>query len=675
VSLRSQLLVVSLLLLSLPWAGCQYLREMESTLRTGQGMAVEATAKAIAAALEAQSNLLYPAQGRRNATQQQAIWALEAAPEALFVDGFADDWRDQPELKPVDGTPEFLTLRAATWGQRVFILLEAKDPQVRYSTPYRLGDHLELLCISDLGARLPLILAAEAPGVVPLRGDSEILTVGAHRPRGAWREGGRGYTLELQIPIGTQCERLALRLMDRGDDKETLRFDSTSLSGGTIPWLVYRVAALDTWLKAFGQPGRQITVTDNSGTLVGLNEEPAARESTQLFWLLRVLYRSVLRDHDSPSTPGSSAPAAENESANTLDYGQRWQRREGKQQDDATIRATAVIGGSAATIGTVSVSETTERYLALTDQATTRVLTVSALVLSIALLGLLFYASILSWRIRRLSNAAREIALEQRKADAFPRSQVTDELGDLSRSYADLLQQIGDYNAYLKGLARTLSHELRTPIAIVSSSLEQLSQPHQLSRDQQAYLDRSREGLSRLTRIVTAMSEASRIEETAENAVLESVDLARLLSDLKAAYGDTFSQHRFYFSPPETNSTVRGNGDLLAQAIDKLVDNAVSFTVPGQPIILRLREEDSHLAIEVENPGPPLPETLGGRLFEPMISLREEAEKQDAHLGLGLAIARTIAEAHHGSLSARNNAESGTVVFTLRLSKTPELSA
>lgn len=97
--------------------------------------------------------------------------------------------------------------------------------------------------------------------------------------------------------------------------------------------------------------------------------------------------------------------------------------------------------------------------------------------------------------------------------------------------------------------------------------------------------------------------------------------------------------------------------------LDKLVDNAVSFAPAGETIGLGLSVDADSISIAVENPGPPLPDTLRGKLFDSLISLRSGGN--DQHLGLGLYIARLIAEGHGGSITG-DNTERG-VRFTVTL--------
>jgi signal transduction histidine kinase len=213
------------------------------------------------------------------------------------------------------------------------------------------------------------------------------------------------------------------------------------------------------------------------------------------------------------------------------------------------------------------------------------------------------------------------------------------------------LQQLGDYNEYLRSLASKLSHELRTPLAIVTSSLENLEH-EPLSEAGKGYTTRARDGADRLRRILSAMSEASRVEELMSNAEPESFDLKTVLDSAVAAYRDVYSERTFSFDCNITSAAMSGSPELLIQMLDKLIDNAVGFSETGDTITVRLAQDDSAFELSVTNPGPPLPERMRTQMFDSMVSVRPGGD--DRHLGLGLYVARLIAAGHGGRISGEN---------------------
>jgi signal transduction histidine kinase len=112
---------------------------------------------------------------------------------------------------------------------------------------------------------------------------------------------------------------------------------------------------------------------------------------------------------------------------------------------------------------------------------------------------------------------------------------------------------------------------------------------------------------------------------------------------------------------------VQGSPDLAAQMLDKLVENAADFSPPGSPVRLRLQARGRHAELAVENRGPPLPMEMRGRLFESMVSVREPRAGGAPHLGLGLYVARLIAEFHGGAIEAADTAARDGVIVRVNL--------
>jgi signal transduction histidine kinase len=148
------------------------------------------------------------------------------------------------------------------------------------------------------------------------------------------------------------------------------------------------------------------------------------------------------------------------------------------------------------------------------------------------------------------------------------------------------------------------------------------------------------------------MSEASRVEELMEHAEPEQFDLRSVLSSTVDAYRDVYPERQFEFSCTSAATRVSGSPELLIQMLDKLVDNAADFSSDGDLIRIGLESSDAGLVLSVHNPGPPLPERMRSQLFDSMVSVR--ADGSDKHLGLGLYVAKLIAEGHGGRIKAEN---------------------
>jgi signal transduction histidine kinase len=204
-------------------------------------------------------------------------------------------------------------------------------------------------------------------------------------------------------------------------------------------------------------------------------------------------------------------------------------------------------------------------------------------------------------------------------------------------------------------MAGRLSHELRTPIAVVRSSLDNLKlQP--LPPDAGVYLARANEGLQRLTTILTRMSEATRLEQVVRSGERERFDARDVVRG--CVHG---VEKKIEVEVPELPVWLSGAPDLYAQLLDKLVTNAADFSTGEEPIRVRLSTRDSESVLTVSNRGPRLPAAMAGKLFESMISIRK-ADGSEPHLGLGLYIVRLIAEFHGGAAQAMDREDGSGVV-------------
>jgi K+-sensing histidine kinase KdpD len=131
------------------------------------------------------------------------------------------------------------------------------------------------------------------------------------------------------------------------------------------------------------------------------------------------------------------------------------------------------------------------------------------------------------------------------------------------------------------------------------------------------------------------------------------------------AYRDAYPERFFQFDCELKTAAMTGAPELLIQMLDKLIDNAVGFSAHGDTITIALGEKHERYTLSVSNPGPPLPEQMRTQLFDSMVSVRQGGE--DKHLGLGLYVAKLIAEGHDGSIAASNDADG--VTFTVSLPK------
>ncbi|WP_444906473.1 ATP-binding protein [Microbulbifer sp. SSSA008] len=670
-NLRRQLLLVSLVALTLPWAGCQYLRQVDAALAQGQIQAIEATAAAIAARLASAPQLIAPDPQRLSRPPGAQLY-LNPLSQAPRVDGYGDEWRAQ-QLEPralEDG--QLSPMAQVTLGQldkQVYLLLTVSDSTPAYRDPrtglIAGGDTVELFT-ADRHYILPVASQGTASALWhnPREGRYEREL----RLRGRWTTSGAGYQLELALPQTLTGGALAIRIHDRANSSGSspTRSASTLPADGHPGRLVSPLPDLQRELDHFARPGLRLAVVDSEGFLLASNGQLQLADSESNSWLRDWAYRKLLSREDLPQLPENSLPLPTPDSRGTREqwYSGPLQSRIGAVSVPVITRVDEVV--ERPLLGQVVVLQSGEAMQSVTEGAAHRLWLISCAAAAIALLFLLGYASWLSWRVRKLHQAARNAVDSSGKLRGnFPHSKASDELGDLNRAFASLLAELDQYHQYLRTLASKLSHELRTPLAVVRSSLDNLS-AGELDDHSRRYAERAMDGSARLSGILNSLSAASNLETSIHQAEREPFDLADLLEVMTQCYGDAHSEHQFTLNKPTGELACHGAPELLAQLLDKLVDNACSFAPQGSEICLSVATNRDMYLITVGNDGPLLPEGYAHKLFDSLVSVRSQGDNA-GHLGLGLHIAKLIADFHGGSLKARNRSDGSGVEFSLEL--------
>jgi dedicated sortase system histidine kinase len=671
-NLKRQLLLVSLLTLVLPWAGYKFIRETESALRTGQQQMLAGTARAIADSL-AQYPEEFPPAGNSDHVPGDQVYGhrLATRPE---IDGYFNDWAlDRESLRTLRGVDGPILFALGLLDDSVYLYVEVSDHNVVYAGPGtaaveggpRYSDRVSLVSMSPPYLEEVLTFAAEAPGPII----TYVRTSYGFGPepaiRAYWQDVPRGYLLEARIPVSELGTHLGLVVGNTSSELEAPVRSASYASKMPGPF-VRSSPELTAIAGTLGQRDTRLLITDAAGWRIAESGSLTATGDSRdggAAWL-RLAYNALIENGEQAELAEPDPRGREQQayiaSALAGKPSVSWFRS--PQSGRAVVAAAEPVRADGTTIGAVVLQQGTDAILSLRNEGLSRLITVTLIATILVAISLLGYASWLSRRIRRLSIAA-EGALESRNLRAsLPSAAAGDEIGDLSRSFAGVLRQLGDYNDYLRSLASKLSHELRTPLAIVTSSLENLEH-EALSEEARGYSKRARDGADRLRRILTAMSEASRVEELMQHADPERFDLAAAVEAAVAAYRDVFPGRRFDISTGGTPAIAQGSPELVIQMLDKLVNNAVDFSADGATVSVNLERDRDSLRLAVHNPGPALPERMRSRLFDSMVSVRPgDAGK---HLGLGLYVARLIAEGHGGSITAENAADGVTVTVSL----------
>jgi signal transduction histidine kinase len=677
VSIRFQLLIVALTTLVLPWAGCQYARDLETALRVAQENTLLASADTMAHALSAEPQRVFrdiddarafdPAQG------DIYVFRLHSQP---LLDGYRDDWDIPGELQLLPGTPGFAArLQAGLTERYLFLYLEVDEshfsPEPSDVHPGRdRFDRVNLTLRRPDGQQESYYFATSAPGLIEARsvanGDDGIArTVSEPRIQAFWLQKSRGYQLEARVPSSMLGSRLWVEAIEGGGAGRAGFAGSDPLIGGR---LFYATPGLSELLATFIRPGTRATVVDPNGLKLGVAGAVSADDTNDDREVEQTWYRSFM-DVDTSQLPiASTAPGRlEGKSVTAALAGRpyaEWLRGGSRQELLLSAAAPIVIDGRPH--GAVVLEQAGDQLLNLRDRALAHLFNFTLLATALAVVFMFGFASWISVRIGRLRTAADSAVGNDGKIRlTMPESASADEIGALARGFERLLARLNEHTQYLRTLGGKLSHELRTPLTIVRSSLDNL-ESEGVREDQRKYVTRARDGTLRLQSILSALGAAARVEESIKQAERVNFDLRELLLSAVAAYRDGFPDTRFEVQTPTDTCFMRGAPELIVQMLDKLIENAVDFCPAAGAVTVRLGRSGSEYRLEVINEGPPIPEAMLGRLFESLFEQRAGHDDRP-HFGLGLYIARLIAEFHDGRAIAANRTDGSGAVFTVML--------
>ncbi|KQP88344.1 histidine kinase [Methylobacterium sp. Leaf113] len=277
------------------------------------------------------------------------------------------------------------------------------------------------------------------------------------------------------------------------------------------------------------------------------------------------------------------------------------------------------------------------------------------LVLSILLAGAI------AGPVRRLADAAEKVRLGIKSREEIPDfTGRTDEIGHLSGALRDMTQALYRRIDAIESFAADVSHELKNPLTSLRSAVETL--PLAKSDDSRSrLLAIIQHDVKRLDRLISDISDASRLDAELARAEARRVDMRKLMSTVVSVANERRRAKdapiQFDCDAPagETDSpfTIFGHDSRLGQVVNNLLDNARSFSPPDAKVRVALRRVRNDVELIVEDEGPGIPEHALERIFERFYTDRPE-QGFGQNSGLGLSISRQIVQAHRGTIRAEN---------------------
>jgi two-component system sensor histidine kinase ChvG len=275
----------------------------------------------------------------------------------------------------------------------------------------------------------------------------------------------------------------------------------------------------------------------------------------------------------------------------------------------------------------------------------------------------LLLSSTIANPLRRLAAAAVRVRRGVKSREEIPDfSFRQDEIGNLSAAIREMTNSLYDRIAAIESFAADVSHELKNPLTSLRSAVETL--PLAKNEDsKKRLLDIIQHDVRRLDRLISDISDASRLDAELARADAKKLDLEKLLESLVDISSQVRSKGktvRVTFNVDKKSAgkggfAVMGYESRIGQIITNLIENARSF-VPHESglIAVRLRKNEGNCIVEVEDNGPGIEAENIDRIFERFYTDRPNSEDFGQNSGLGLSISRQIAEAHGGTLEAEN---------------------
>jgi two-component system sensor histidine kinase ChvG len=308
--------------------------------------------------------------------------------------------------------------------------------------------------------------------------------------------------------------------------------------------------------------------------------------------------------------------------------------------------------GEGGVIGAVLVSQSTLRLRAALVDVRLGIFRVFLGSVLAAIVLSLLVATTIARPLQRLADEARALADRRgRLLGSFRGSTREDEIGDLARALEDLTRRLSGHLRFIESFAADVSHELKNPLAGIRGATELLAEVED-EGERARFLAVVEREVARLEFLLSGMRDITGIDAHLPAEPAPPVDLGALLAELvesaRLRAGEGGPQ--ITLATPGTALIAHASPERLAQLIGNVLDNARSFSPPGGTITVELAREDGGARIRVDDQGPGIPEAHRERIFDRFFSYRP-GEERGRHAGLGLAIARAIAEGYGGSIA------------------------
>ncbi len=692
ISLRAKLFLLLIIPFCIPLIGYSFVKNLEQFLRDNEQSLLTNYSRLAATVLSNQAEDFVASQ---KATNGKSIYAYPINFKPL-LDGYFDEWPNHinpafsifadeaPNITNNGSAPDkalvdtFLT----TDSRYYYLFIKVVDSDISYFNPNSSFHDRVVITSSGANSSTDYMFYTAAPGNVFARivnGEDGEQTINEPRINGYWEESNNGYNLELKIPKSLIEGNLEISVFDSNylinantetngvkTTTEKSSAGSYSISSPSIP--------LQKAISDFNQYGLRYWAINTNGTVLAAvdnikNGDISSEKESILTTVRKSIYRFILKQPTSnfADTQYGSSHISDISSEKAL-AGTPFQSWHPTPDNRTVILSAAYpVKKDGSVIGAVIVEKTNNKILSLQNKAMERMIDISILAFLITLSLLIYLTTHISRKILRLQRYTNNsISKDGRIVSDMPfEDDANDEITDLAHNFSNMIDRVSQYTNYLENMSGRLSHELKTPLAIVSSSLDNISMC-EVPEDIKVYHQRASDGAHRLRQMLSAMSEATRLEKTLESAPSDIIDIKELLSSYCEGYQSCFESITIESCLSAKDTHIVGNKDLFAQMLDKIFGNAADFHTAGTPIKVQLKQINGYAVLAIANQGNTiLPENVS-EIFSPMVSMRKNIENSN-HLGLGLYIVELICKYHQGHVYAENLQDKSGVCIYIHL--------
>jgi two-component system sensor histidine kinase ChvG len=286
----------------------------------------------------------------------------------------------------------------------------------------------------------------------------------------------------------------------------------------------------------------------------------------------------------------------------------------------------------------------------------------------------LLLASTIAGPLRRLSEAAEKVQTSMTSREEIPDfTYRTDEVGHLSRALRSMTSSLYNRIEGIERFAADVAHELKNPLTSLRSAVETLPRAKK-PEDVERLNAIIQHDVRRLDRLISDISNASRLDAELARESAERVDLGKLCEAMVSLQADLAAPHDVNVvltaHPSKFEPVALGHDSRLAQVVSNLIDNAISFSPLGGTVAVDIATSETQITIQVADEGPGIRGDIT-RIFQRFYTDRPEGEHFGDHSGLGLAISKQIIDAHHGTIRAENRSDRSGALFTVVLNRAP----